>query len=159
MVGIGLGVSEGVAAGVAVGRTGVGVDGGGVRTGVAVLVGDGVAVCGGFGVAECRARGCNCGRPSTQPRALGAAAEENANSIVVMPKSRANKPKNPFISLPLKRSEADAFLHRSAARVASRVPPRLAEAASCERGMLRYETSETAATGKSRRRPPALVGR
>jgi hypothetical protein len=103
MVGIGLGVSEGVAAGVAVGRTGVGVDGGGVRTGVAVLVGDGVAVCGGFGVAECRARGCNCGRPSTQPRALGAAAEENANSIVVMPKSRANKPKNPFISLPLKK--------------------------------------------------------
>ena len=108
MVGIGLGVSEGVAAGVAVGRTGVGVDGGGVRTGVAVLVGDGVAVCGGFGVAECRARGCNCGRPSTHPLALGAAADENAKSIAEMPKSRAAKPKNPFISLPLKkRSEAD----------------------------------------------------
>lgn len=100
MVGIGLGVGEGVTAGVAVGGTGVGVDGGGVRTGVAVLVGDGVAVCVGFGVAECRARGCNCGRPSTEPRALGAAADENANSIAVMPKSRATKPKNPFISLP-----------------------------------------------------------
>ena len=71
--------------------------------GVAVLVEDGVAVCVGFGVAECRARGCNCGRPSTQPRALGAAADESANSIAAMPKSRATKPKNPFISLPQKK--------------------------------------------------------
>jgi hypothetical protein len=99
MVGIGLGVGEGVTAGVAVGGTGVGV-GGGVGAGVAVLVGDGVAVCVGFGVAECRARGSNCGRPSTHPRALGAAADEKANSIAVMPKSRAPKAKNPFISPP-----------------------------------------------------------
>jgi hypothetical protein len=102
MVGIGLGVGEVVAAGVAVGGTGVGVDGDGVRTGVAVLVGDGVAVCVGFGVAECRARGCNCGRPSTEPRALGAAADENANSIAVMPKSRATKSKILFIGPPKK---------------------------------------------------------